>query len=127
MIDSSYGLIHAVIPLKEQWSKPKIGVYKEWEICICFLISYRESDLQSLQRRAVIKEIATGINRLSKLPGCSDVVITTWNGHNISEQVILYCSIVCAVYTQHFWNIIVSRFDKALCLLCLFMVVWIVL
>jgi hypothetical protein len=41
--------------------------------------------------------MATWFNRLSKLPGCSDVVIFAWNGHNISEQVTLDCSIDCAV------------------------------
>jgi hypothetical protein len=62
----------------------------------------------------VLKEIATGINRFSKLPGCSDVVSSVWNGHNISEQVTFDCSIVCAVYIQHLRNISVSRFGKAL-------------
>jgi hypothetical protein len=66
---------------------------------------------------AAVKEKATGINRLSKLPGCSDVVISVWNGHKISEQVTFDCSKVCAVYIQHLRNISVSRFDKALCAL----------
>ena len=70
-------------------------------MCIWFVISYPESNLQSLQRRAAVKVIATGTNRLSKLPGCSNVVISAWNGHNISEQVTFDCSIVCVVYTQH--------------------------
>jgi hypothetical protein len=38
-----------------------------------------------LQRRIAVKEIATGFNRLSKLPGCSDIVISAWNYHKISE------------------------------------------
>jgi hypothetical protein len=33
-----------------------------------------------LKRRTAVKEIATGFNRLSKLPVCSDVVISAWNG-----------------------------------------------
>ena len=41
-----------------------------------------------------VKEIATGFNRLSKLPGCSDV-ISSWNGRNLSEQVTFDCSVVC--------------------------------
>ena len=93
--------------------------------CIWFVISDRESGLQGLQRRAVAKGIVTGFNRLSKLPNCSDVVISFWIGRNLSEQATFDCSIVCAaVYIQHL--ISVSRFDRVLCLLFLFVVICIV-
>ena len=35
------------------------------------------------------------------IPGCSDVVISSWNGHNLSEHLTFDCSVVCAVYIQH--------------------------
>jgi hypothetical protein len=53
------------------------------------------------REKAAVKGIATGFNRQSKLPSCSDVVISYWNGRNLSEQVPFDCSIVCAVYIQH--------------------------
>ena len=86
-------------PFERRIVWPKIGVYKEWEICIWFVISNRESDLQSLQRRAAVKGIATGFNRLSKLPECSDVVISLWNGRNLSEQVIWLFYCLCCLYS----------------------------
>ena len=85
-------------PFKRRIAWPKIKVYKEYEMCIWFVISDRESDSQSLQRRATVKGIATGFNRQSKLQGCSEVVISKRNGRNLSEQVTWLFYSLCCLY-----------------------------
>jgi len=63
------------------------------------VISDHESDLQRVQRRAAVKEIATGFYRQSKLPGSSDV-ISSWYGRNLSEQVTFDCFMaLCCLYS----------------------------
>jgi hypothetical protein len=101
-------------PLKRRIVWPKIEVYMEWGICIWFVISYRESGLQGLQRKAAVKGIATGFNRLSKLPECSDVVISSWNGRNLAEQVTWLFYSLYSAFVNHKCFKVWQRFVFAL-------------